>query len=95
MKKGQAVISGALAIILAVMAGIVIYMAFVFPKSLAIWEQEARELSSFQKLMVNFSDFSTQYGRIILPVLLLGILTLSVWMTLTIKKETTRSREVY
>ncbi len=87
MKKGQAVISGALAIILAVMAGIVIYLAFVFPKILAIWEQEARELTSFQMMMANFSDFCIRYGLIILPVLLLGILAPSVWIILTKKKE--------
>jgi len=87
MKKGQAVISGVLAIILAVLAGILIYMTFVFPKVFAIWEQEARELTSFQMMMVNFSDFCRQYGLIILPVLLLGILALSVRIILTIKKE--------
>jgi type II secretory pathway component PulF len=86
MKKGQAVISGALAIIMAVMAGIVIYLAFVFPKALAIWEQEARELNSSQIMMANFSDFCTRYGLILLPILLLGFLVLSVRMMLTIKK---------
>ena len=88
MKKGQAVISGALAIVMAVMAGIVIYLAFVFPKALAIWEQEARELTSLQMMMVNFSDFCKQYGLIFLPILLLGFLVSSVRMMLTIKKST-------
>ena len=87
MNKGQAVISGVLAIILAVMAGIVIYMAFVFPKALAIWEQEARELTSLQMMMVNLSDFCTQYGLILLPILLLGFLVSSLRMMFTIKKE--------
>ena len=87
MKKGQAVISGILAITMGVMAGVVIYMAFVFPKIHAIWEQEARELTSLQMMMANFSDFCKQYGLILLPILLLGFLVSSVFMMVTIKKE--------
>ena len=86
MKKGQAIISGALAIILAVMAGIVIYLVFVFPKALAIWEQEARELTSIQMILVNLSDFCKRYGLILFPVFVLGFLVSSVKMMLTIKK---------
>ncbi|MBN1804137.1 MAG: hypothetical protein JW837_02690 [Sedimentisphaerales bacterium] len=89
MKKGQAVLAGAAALAMGVTAGVIIYMAFVFPKTLAVWEQEARELSGFQMMAANVSTFCTQYGLIILPVILFGFLVSSLWMILTIKKETT------
>ena len=87
MKKSQSVLAGLFLLITGGMAGVVIYMTFVFPKILAIWEQEAREFTSHQMMMANFSDFCKQYGLILLPVLLLGFLISSVKMMLTIRKE--------
>ena len=83
------VLVGVFLLITGGMAGAVIYMAFVFPKILAIWEKEARVLSLLQELMVYFSRFCTQYGLIILPVLILGFLALLVWMILVLMKKST------
>ena len=89
MNKGQSVLAGVFLLITGGMAGLVIYLAFVFPKILAIWEQEARALSAVQKLIVNFSDFCTQYGLIILPLFLLSFLASLVWLLVTVKKKST------
>jgi type II secretory pathway component PulF len=93
MKKSKLVLASVFLLITGGMAGEVIYLAFVFPKILAIWEQEARALSALQKLIANFSSFCTQYGRMILPFFLLGFLASLVWLLVTVMKKSTAYNE--
>ena len=84
MKKGRAVIPGVLALLTGGIAGASMYLAFVFPKTLAVWENEGLTLSGFQILMANASSFCTHYGLLLLPVLLLGFLASLVWLILAV-----------
>ena len=93
MKKGQAILAAVLVLIMGGMAGAVIYLAFVFPKTLAIWDQEARALSMLQMFMANISSLCTHYGRLILPVFLLGFIASLVWLILTVMKKSTANNK--
>ncbi|OVE74836.1 hypothetical protein BVX97_06140 [bacterium E08(2017)] len=55
------------------------YMTFVFPKTVAQWADQGRELSSLEYMLANLSDFSTSYGLFIIPLLLIAFLGCIVW----------------
>lgn len=71
------------------MVGAVIYLAFIFPKILAVWEEEARTLSASQMLMANVSSFCTSYGRLILPIFLIDFFASLLWLILAVMKKST------
>ena len=94
MKKGQAVLAAVITLITGVMVGVVLYLTFIFPKILAVWEQEARTLSVAQMFMVNISSFCTTYGIVILPIFLIGFLASILWLILAVMKKSTANNEV-
>ena len=94
MKKGQAFVAAVLALIMGAMVSAVIYLAKVFPNTLAVWEEEARELSAAQVLMANVSIFCTSYGLLILPILLVGFSASLAWLILAVMKKSTANNEV-
>jgi len=49
------------------------YLAFFFPKTVAVWQDQGRALSVFERLLVSASQFCSAYGVILLPVLLLAM----------------------
>lgn len=50
------------------------YMAFLFPETSAVWEEQAAELSVFQSALVNVAELCQTVGLFILPVLAVVIL---------------------
>jgi type II secretory pathway component PulF len=87
MKHNRKVIPSILALIAGSLTVAVIYLTFVFPKVLAIWEQEARVLTARQRLIAETGSFCTNFGRFILLVVVLGFTASAVWMLLVIIKK--------
>jgi type II secretory pathway component PulF len=57
----------------------VAYLSFVFPKKVALWADEGRDLSSADQLLANLSSLCTSNGVVLLPVLLLVVVGCVVW----------------
>ena len=73
MRNGIAktVLIGVLLMDMALIAGVA-YLAFIFPRTVALWAESAAEISTGQALLANASMVCSSYGWVLLPVLLLA-----------------------
>jgi len=94
MKAGQAVSAVVLALSTGGMIGAVIYLMYVFPKTLQVHKDQGQELSASLKLAANVSEVCMSYGWLILPIFLLGFLASLVWPILAIMKKSAANNEV-
>jgi type II secretory pathway component PulF len=79
MKRIQTYFAGVLALISALVLAVVFYLAFIFPKTVAVWADEGRALSVVQTTLVNLSDVCKSFGLLVIPVLLLILIGCSIW----------------
>ncbi len=86
MKKLQVVFATAGALLCASTLAVALHLAFAFPKTVALWSDEGRALSSFQNLLVNLCALCTSFGLIIFPALLLGVAACIAWGILAGRK---------
>ena len=82
MKKIQSCVAAVLALFGVLALAGVIHLAFVFPKTVAVWADEGRALSVVQQALVNLSSLCKSLGLLLVPVLLLAIVGCGVWAVL-------------
>jgi len=58
----------------------VIYLVFVFPKTIAVWADQGQQLSAAEMLMVKLTNLSRDFALPILGLLVLLIVALPVWL---------------
>jgi len=89
VQNAQSALAGILTLLTTAILATAGYLAFVFPKTVAIWEKEyeGRSLSALQILVGNASHFCVSYGMALLPLLLLGVLGSLVWLISSMRKE--------
>lgn len=79
MKKTQVLFIGVLGLLAVLALGGVIYLAFVFPKTVAVWADEGRALSVAEQTLANLSSLCVAFGLFLAPALLLGVVGCAVW----------------
>ena len=57
----------------------VLYLAFIFPKTMAVWMEEGKSLSMAEQIVRRLSVFCQCYGLILLPWLIAGIVACVLW----------------
>jgi len=85
-KTAQIRLSLVLAVIALLASTAVIYLAFIFPKTLAVWADEGRALTITEQVAANLSDFCRSSGLILLPLLMVGIVGCAVWAAISTHK---------
>ena len=83
MTRGtQAGLAGVLALLFVLALGGVLYLSFIFPRTVAVWSFEARALSGPEQILVHLGGLSTTHGRLLIPGLLLGMICCGAWAAL-------------
>ena len=95
MKKAQIVMAAALMLMTVAAVGMLIYLVYVFPGTVSVWDQEARALSFSEKLLANTSGLCRRNGLVLFPVLLLGFLTSLLWTVIAARKKCSPNNEVH
>jgi type II secretory pathway component PulF len=80
--KIQSTLGVTLALVSAALLAAVSYLAFIFPRTLQVWQEEYadRSLSALQRLVANASHFCQAFGLVLLPLLALTLVGTCVWM---------------
>ena len=68
-----------LLVCLAALGGVV-YLAFLFPHTVAVWAEAGRKLSHPEVLAVRLSNFCKAYGLILIPGLFLCLAGAILWV---------------
>ena len=61
------------------------YLVFVFPKTIAVWKEQARELTAGEQLAVSVSVLCQQFGLVVFTFLLLVVVACTVWAAVAIR----------
>ncbi len=61
----------------------VLYLAFFFPRIVAVWKQEGQALSLTEQIAVELSVLCKSYGLILVPILLAGIVACVLWTVIS------------
>jgi len=89
-KATQMGVACMLAVILLAVLGEVLYLDFVFPKILAAWTEQGRELTGFQQLQANLSRTCTSLGLALILLLVAGLVACGFWWKVAARKESGR-----
>lgn len=68
------IIGGVLALLSSIALAGGLYLAFVFPKTIALWQQQGMALSTVQKSLVLASRAFTGHGLMLFPLLAMGLI---------------------
>jgi type II secretory pathway component PulF len=85
MKAVQSVFAGLSALLTLTLLSVVAYLAFVFPKTVAVWQDEGRAISVLEQLCVNASHACSSLGIVLIPLLLLCFLAAVFWAIVAAK----------
>ena len=85
--KTQAVLAGCMVIGTDILMGIEIYLAFVFPKTIAMWNETGKQLSESERAMVGISRLAQLVGLPILAILSLVLAGSLVWLVMAMRKR--------
>jgi type II secretory pathway component PulF len=77
--KRQTIILGCLTFLGVFMLASVIYLIFIFPKTVAVWADQARSLPVLLQMLVEVGDVCKWSAFFLIPLLLLGTLACAVW----------------
>jgi hypothetical protein len=75
----EASVAWVLALISALVIAGVFHLAFIFPRTVAVWSEEGRALSVVQTTLINLSNVCKSFGLLVIPVLLLILIGCSRW----------------
>ena len=78
-KRNQSCIAGFLALVGVLALAGVVYLSFVFPKTIEMWLDQGRRLSATEQTLADLSHLCTSFGLILIPCLLLGTIGFGVW----------------
>jgi len=78
-KTTQIKIAAVLAVLMFGALAAVVYLAFVFPKTLALWAEQGRPLSVAEQTIANLSMFCRSFGLFLFPLLLIVVVGSVVW----------------
>ena len=81
-KRTQSGIAVVLAVLGVVALAGVVYLAFVFPKTIEIWAGQGRALSAAERAVMNLSSLCKSFGRFLIPALFAGVIGCGVWAAL-------------
>ena len=84
MKKMQAVIAACVVAGSVILIGITVHLAFLFPKTVAVWADQGKQLSVLEQFMANFSNLAKVFGLPILGLLMLVTVASLVWLAVSI-----------
>jgi len=79
MKTLQTSLAGTVGFLSALCITGVIYLALVFPRTIAVWADEGRSLPIIKRLLVEMSHFCRSFGLLLVPILLLAVVGCGIW----------------
>jgi len=79
MKKIQTYLAGFLAMLGTLILAGVVYLMFIFPRTMAVWADEGRALSGVEQALANLSDTCKSFGVLLIPILILSVIGSGVW----------------
>ncbi len=79
MKTLQAYFARVLALLGVLALAGVVYLIYIFPKTMELWIDEDRALSVAELTIARLSSACRSYGLFLIPVLLLAIVGCGVW----------------
>lgn len=82
----------ALVCCVAVLSGM-LYLVFIFPRTEASWANLGRELSAFQRAIVDLSNFCKQSACFVLPVILLLAAGSLAWLIISLRSKHHENRQ--
>lgn len=85
------IIPGILSVFSGSLTAVAVYLAFVFPKTVAAWQQAGKSLSVVEVTLASVSHLCSQFGIIIIPILGLCFVASIVWMVVGLVKATSDS----
>jgi type II secretory pathway component PulF len=77
--KKQTIILGCLTFLGVFMLAGVIYLIFIFPKTVAVWDDQAHSLPVLLQMLVEVCYLCKRSAFFLIPLLLLGTLACAVW----------------
>lgn len=87
MKKTQSYFEAALALFALLALPSVVYLAYVFPKTMALWADDERALSTIEQTLAKLSSFCQSFGLLLIPALLLTIIGCVFWAVFASKSS--------
>ena len=79
MNRIQLCVAIILALFAAVAIPCVFYLAYIFPKTLAIWADTGDDLSSVQGVVIQLSDLCQPVGLLLMPTLFFAVIGCVIW----------------
>ena len=89
-KTVQTRLASILALFASVACAAMVYLAFFFPKAVAVWREEGQSLTIAGRMAWELSMFCQSYGRVLLPLLGAGMGGCVLWAFLAARR---RSKE--
>jgi hypothetical protein len=86
-KKTQAVIASCVLAGSVLVTGVILYLAVAFPRTVAVWADQGRELSAGEMLMANLSNLAKTSGLPLLALLMLSLVASLVWLVVSIRES--------
>lgn len=83
--KVQSILAALITITGILLTSLVGYYAFIFPKTIKIWQEQEKSLSIYEQQLVQFSQFCTSFALILIPLYVLMTLAGFIWLVLALK----------
>jgi type II secretory pathway component PulF len=79
-----------------ILIGAVMYLGFVFPKTIAVWADQGRHPNTAEMFVVNVSNLVRVFGFPILGMLMLAIVASLVWLAVSAhsKREDAANQQI-
>lgn len=87
IKKIQCIFAVIITIIGISLTFLVVYYAFIFPKTIRMWQEQDKALTIFEHQLVQFSKFCTSYGMLLIPVYSLMTIAGFIWLVVALKRN--------
>jgi type II secretory pathway component PulF len=82
VKRIHAYIACSLVVLGALALAGVVYLGYVFPRTMAAWADHGRVLSGAEQTLANLSDLCNSFGLFVIPALLLVVIGCGFWAVL-------------
>lgn len=79
MSKTRTIIPSLLTLLMVLLLVGFFYLTYVFPRNLAIWEEQERALTTLEQTLANLSTVCASFGFFLVPILLFGTFALGIW----------------
>ena len=66
---------------------VMLYLVYLFPRTVKLWEELDRDLSVFERSIVELSRFFKQFGFSLFPLILLLVAGSFAWLIISLRTK--------